>query len=92
MLLKCPEFLDRIVSEMKNTNDTNEIETDEVRERHERNMRALGYLDRCRAKQEEEDHLSGTPLQRVSGCLGIVGFCIIFWYCVLAIIKALIES
>jgi len=64
----------------------------DVNERHERNKKALAYLDALKHRDEENEQERKEQLQaRGLGCVCVLAFNAVLWYAVYCIAKALGE-
>lgn len=65
-----------------------DIHGDEARELHERNQRALAYLDQ---KEKMQDEIKGGRTMML-GCLAVLFLSAVIWYGILTVVKALFDS
>lgn len=63
-----------------------DIHGKEAAELHERNKRAMSYLDKLAQRDEDE---CATPTQKVCGCIALLAFNLVFWWAVYTVIKAI---
>lgn len=70
----------------------NEIHDDETNKLHRRNIRALAYLDRLKADDEDRERDKGGALERVSCCAAIILINAVLWWSVYQIVTAFQSS